>query len=413
MKISSIQIENFKRIRRLDVSPGVHLFVVGGKNGNGKSSLLDAVEAAFGGKRALPARALRDGADEGEIKITLDSGHVIRCDLKGGVTVGKDVDGKLAKLTSPQALLSAMAGSLAMDPLAFMRQDAKSQQQTIRELTGCDASQIEAEGKQAMEDRKQAKKVVDSLDAQIAATPVDEDAPAEPVDTAALAAELAAETKKTDAKRRAESEAERARQDADRAESKVEAARAALAKSIADAEKAVEIAFQATRHASELPAGDTSGITERLAGASAHNARHEAAKKRAALVEKRRAAWSEADNLDALVKAKREEYRAKVASAQMPVEGLSFGADGLTFGGVPLAQASSAEQLRVSLAVASALAPQLRTVLVREGSLLDEDSLEAVAEFCVANDLQVIMERVSVGDECTIVMHDGRISDAR
>lgn len=409
MKISNIHIENFKRISELDVAPGTHLFIVGGKNGNGKSSLLDAVSAAFGGKKSLPDRPIRDGAEAGEIVIKLDSGHIVRSDLKGGVTVSKDVDGRLAKLSSPQALLDAMRGSLAMDPLAFLRQDPKAQAKTVRELSGCDTTAIEADGKAAAEARTIIGRAVDSLVAQLKAAPEDAEAPAEPVDTATLAADLEAETRKSAAKAKAAQESERLVQVATAAEAKIEAARVVLAKAIAESERASSAAHQAAVAAESMPDGNTIIVTARLSGASEHNRRHAAAVARRALVEKMRAASAEHERLDAQVKAKRDEYRATIAAAKMPVDGLAFGSDGLTFRDIPLSQVSSAEQLRVSLAVASALAPQLRTILIREGSLLDTDSLAEVAAFCEANDLQVLMERVGHGDECSIVMHDGRV----
>ncbi|NGZ99664.1 hypothetical protein G5V59_02720 [Nocardioides sp. W3-2-3] len=47
-----------------------------------------------------------------------------------------------------------------------------------------------------------------------------------------------------------------------------------------------------------------------------------------------------------------------LAKATFPVDGLGFDDDGVTYQGVPFAQASSAEQIRVSLAMAMSLNPQ-------------------------------------------------------
>lgn len=111
--------------------------------------------------------------------------------------------------------------------------------------------------------------------------------------------------------------------------------------------------------------------------------------------------------IDEIDKAKRK----MLADARFPVEGLSVEAGAVTLNGLPLKQASSAEQLRCCLAIGAALNPKLRTMLVRDGSLLDEDSLRLVAEWAELHDMhdmQVIMERVGKAAG-GIVIEDGEV----
>ena len=61
----------------------------------------------------------------------------------------------------------------------------------------------------------------------------------------------------------------------------------------------------------------------------------------------------------------------------MPVEGLGFGAGIVTFNGLPFDQASTAEQLRVSVAIAMAANPKLRVLRIKHGNDLDADNLAA------------------------------------
>ena len=101
---------------------------------------------------------------------------------------------------------------------------------------------------------------------------------------------------------------------------------------------------------------------------------------------------------------------ALLAGVTFPVAGLSVDGDAVTFNGIPLEQASSAEQLRVGLAVAAALNPKLRIVLVRDGSLLDAASLAIVAEWADANKMQVWLERVAdPKDGVGVVIEDGMV----
>ena len=100
---------------------------------------------------------------------------------------------------------------------------------------------------------------------------------------------------------------------------------------------------------------------------------------------------------------------AKLDGATYPVQGLALGDDGILFNGLPFSQASSAEQLRVSVGIGLASNPRLRVLLVRDGSLLDPASLAMMREMAESAEAQVWIERVSKGDECTVIIQDGRI----
>jgi hypothetical protein len=83
----------------------------------------------------------------------------------------------------------------------------------------------------------------------------------------------------------------------------------------------------------------------------------------------------------------------------------------VTFGGVPFSQASSAEQVRVSFAMACALNPTLRVVRIMDGSLLDSDSLGMIRQAAEAADMQVFIEMVGAAsdDPAAVVISDGEV----
>jgi hypothetical protein len=100
-------------------------------------------------------------------------------------------------------------------------------------------------------------------------------------------------------------------------------------------------------------------------------------------------------------------------AAKFPVDGLSFGADGVLLNGLPLEQACTADRIRLSVAMGLALNPKLRVMLIREGSLLfnDETGLKLIAEMAQAADAQVWVERVSLGEECSVIIEDGNVAE--
>jgi len=99
-----------------------------------------------------------------------------------------------------------------------------------------------------------------------------------------------------------------------------------------------------------------------------------------------------------------------IAAAKMPVEGLGFGDGEVTYNGHPFAQASGAEQLRVSVAIAMAGNPKLRVLRIKDGSLLDSKSLALLEEMADLNDFQVWIESVDESGTVGIVMEDGAVA---
>ena len=79
MKISSLEIENVKRVRAVHLEPAANgLTVIGGKNGQGKTSVLDAIAWALGGEKYRPSAPQREGAALGpRLKVVLDNGLVV------------------------------------------------------------------------------------------------------------------------------------------------------------------------------------------------------------------------------------------------------------------------------------------------------------------------------------------------
>jgi hypothetical protein len=113
---------------------------------------------------------------------------------------------------------------------------------------------------------------------------------------------------------------------------------------------------------------------------------------------------------DALV-AIEEKKRDRIAAAHFPIDGLGFDDAGPTLNGIPISQASGAQRIRLGVAIAAALNPRLRVVLVRDGSNLDDENLALLAKLAEEHDLQVWVERVSTHDAGAIIITDGEVSD--
>jgi hypothetical protein len=117
------------------------------------------------------------------------------------------------------------------------------------------------------------------------------------------------------------------------------------------------------------------------------------------------------DKIDAIEKSK----STALAAAKFPLKGLSFSSTGgVVYNGIPFQQISTAEHLRVSAAISMALNPKLKVMLIRDGSLMDSESLSVLKELSEKNKYQLWIERVGgvSGDMPTVVIEDGEISES-
>jgi tetrahydromethanopterin S-methyltransferase subunit G len=100
-----------------------------------------------------------------------------------------------------------------------------------------------------------------------------------------------------------------------------------------------------------------------------------------------------------------------ISSSRLPIQDLTFDNSGIFYNGVPFEQASSAEQLRTSVAMGFAMNPKLKILLIRDGSLLDENNLKMIADMAEIEGGQLWLERVGEGKECQVIIEDGRIKE--
>jgi hypothetical protein len=131
------------------------------------------------------------------------------------------------------------------------------------------------------------------------------------------------------------------------------------------------------------------------------------------ITEKRAALTKETAVSETLTGAMQERAQQKtdaIAAAKMPIQGLSLEGGRVMFNGIPLDQASSAEQLRVSTAIAMSSNPELRVIRIKDGSLLDPDGMAMLKAMAKENDFQIWIEHVADNDPIAVVIEDGSLA---
>lgn len=426
MRIIGLSVENFKRIQAVNIKPGEGLNVVGGKNGNGKTSLLDAIEVALGGKRSAPPKPVRNGQKSSRIVLKTDgdeSRHlspliVTRTFTEDGKSQLEIRTADGYKAPSPQAILDDLYSQVAFDPLAFTRLKPKEQADSLRALVGLDFSALDAEYKQVYDERTRVNKQGVEMAAKLKGLPFHEDVPEQEVSVSDLMDELERRQQVNYANGKARGDLEILRglvrdeeariqdikDEIGRLQKQLAAKEDALKRTIANAEaKAAEIA--------NLMDCDTEEVSRQIKDAESINSKIRSNRQRAELEASLAAKREESSRLSARLKEIDAIKAQQMSEAKWPVDGLGFDSDGITLNGLPFEQASSAEKLRVSVAMGVAMNPTLRVMLIRDGSLLDDEHLEIVRKMAEEFDTQVFMERVSEGDECAVIISDGMVKE--
>lgn len=399
MKILSLEAENVKRLKAVSITPDGAAIVIGGNNGNGKSSVLDAIAYALGGKDLVCDEPVRRGEKSAKIRCDLGEFIVTRTFTAAGGGSLKVTMPNGAVMPSPQTVLDKLIGSLTFDPLSFSRMKPREQAETLRKLVGLDTSEIDLQRAKLFEERTAINREIKSIEAQEQALVVDENAPDEMVSVADLVREARAIDDHNEAVKKAKNKLVEAEETLHQAR-----------KAFEQAQNYFESCTVAMKAAGDLkPATE---IQTAIANAEEENrkarVKAERRKFREALLLKRGVSDDWSKKIDALDRAKAEALKV----AAFPVDGLGLSDAGVTMNALPFNQASSAEQLRASVAIGLASNPTLKVLLIRDGSLLDEKSLAMVAELAAAADAQVWIERVGKGAECSVVIEDGAVEGA-
>ena len=411
LRVVKLSAENYKRLSAVEITPDLDAATVtiAGRNAQGKSSVLDAIWAALSNtaaaKGTTTTRPIRDG--EKTARVTVDLGDIIvtrKWEGDKNTLIVESADG--ARFPSPQKMLDDLIGRLSFDPLAFASLPAKAQQAELLNLVELPFNPVELAAKrkglfdQRADIGREGKQLKGQLDGypQPAA-----DLPETELSVSQLVSELRAAQGQEQERADAERGAERA------------------ARVIAEAEETLKIARRDLEVAQErltgLPemrdlAASLSAIETQIDNAESINnsVRTEAERKR--IEENSNAKRVEYKSLTSQLEQLDKSKSEALSNAKFPVDGLGFDDDGVTYNGVPFAQASSAERLRVSVAMAMALNPKIRVIRIADGSLLDSENLAVIEAMAAEQGFQVWIEVVDETGAIGVVIEDGAVKDA-
>ncbi len=414
--IISLTVENIKKIKAVTIRPTGNVVEITGRNGQGKSTVLDAIWWALKGKDNIQTAPIRNGEPSGKITLELDKYLIERTFRRN--ELGDDYTTKItvttkdrAQMRSPQAVLDGFTGMLGFDPLAFMRQTPRQQYDTLRGLCklSVDVEELDRQYKGLFARRTEVNRDVKTCEERLANMVIPANAPTERVDVAALVDKV----EEINAKNASIAQRQRVRQtllaENVRRGEEAKKLQARLAEIEKENKASAEQIGEITDYLRENKPQDASFYTAKIKQAEQINAVMDLRDNRALEEKTLRAAQKTADELTAQMQGLQEQKRAAIESAKLPVSGLEFGEGDLLLKGVPLAQLSAAEQLKLSMDIAMAENPKLRVLLLKDASLLDSESLDYVRRRAEDEGYQVWAERVAADGAVGFVIEDGEL----
>jgi hypothetical protein len=419
MRIIRLTSENIKRLKAIDITPNKHMNRISGGNGEGKTSALDSILWCLTGTSKVPPQPVRKGAGKGKIEVDLGDIVVTRRFYENGNRNGSlAIESKTnrTRYQSPQQLLDGFMGKVSFDPLEFLRMKPEKQSEVLRSLVklDVDVNALDAAYQAAYTRRREAKKERDSLEIRRDAFGVPPGLPKEKVDEAALVKELreasdynaAIETERI---RRKNIEDTQAHQLVAILEKKKELENLKAEIANLEANSKQRIVTMAGWKPLEEPR-DAEQLAAQITEARTINAGIDRRAQRDGYDDEINELDKEVEALNATME-ENETAKAKAMSeAEFPIPGLTFGDDEVIYNNLPFEQASNAEQIKASVAIGMASNPELRVMLIKDGSLLDAKSVNVISEMCVEHDYQVFMEVTDTSGKVGVYIEDGEVA---
>lgn len=427
VKIASLELENVKRVRAVELSPAADgLTVIGGRNRQGKTSVLDAIAWALGGNKMRPDDPNREGAaTPAKLRVELSNGLVVERKGKNGDLHVTDESGRKAG----QQLLDEFVSQLALDLPRFLGGSDKEKATALLQTIGLDEDLARLDGqiRAAAQEREAIGREARSRRAHAEKMPHHDDAPEEPVSVADLVREqqgiLARNGENQRLRMRSEEldqasvaagqRADAASAEVARLERELAAAREALKAREREHAEAALAAETASKTAEELRDESTAEVEASIAAIEETNRLVRENQDKARANEDATAAEAEYELASGKVDDLRAQRLALLDGAPLPLPDLSVDEDcRLTYQGRSWDDLSGADQMRVATAIVRATKPGCGFVLVDKLEQMDPDTLREFGAWAESEGLQVIGTRVATDETCTVVIEDGRVAGA-
>lgn len=403
MKINKLEIENVKRVKAVKIEPTANgLTIIGGKNNQGKTSVLDAIAWALGGDRYRPSQAQREGSViPPNLHIVMNNGLIVERRGKNSDLKVTDPNGKKAG----QQLLNEFVEQLALDLPKFMEATSREKAQTLLQIIGVGPrlADLERQEKELYNERTYIGRTADQKEKYAKEQPYYPDVPAVPVSASELIRqqqEILAQNGENQRKR------ERRHQLEQEYQSVTEQIQELLAK-----QGQLETDLRIARETSEgLTDQSTAELEENISNIEEINRKVRANLDKDKAEEDAKGYREQYNRLTSQIEEIRSQKADLLKEADLPLPGLGVEDGELVYHGQKWDNMSGSEQLKVSTAIVRRLNPECGFVLLDKLEQMDLDTLHEFGQWLEQEGLQAIATRVSTGGECSLIIEDGCVA---
>lgn len=403
MKIHKLEIENVKRVKAVKIEPTANgLTIIGGKNNQGKTSVLDAIAWALGGDKYRPSQAQREGSViPPNLHIVMNNGLIVERRGKNSNLKVTDPNGKKAG----QQLLNEFVEQLALDLPKFMEATSREKAQTLLQIIGVGPrlADLERQEKELYNERTYIGRMADQKEKYAKEQPYYPDVPSVPVSASELIRqqqEILAQNGENQRKR------ERRHQLEQEYQSVTEQIQALLAK-----QGQLEADLQIAKETSEgLTDRSTAELEENISNIEEINRKVRANLDKDKAEEDAKGYREQYNRLTSQIEEIRSQKTDLLKEADLPLPGLGVEDGELVYHGQKWDNMSGSEQLKVSTAIVRRLNPECGFVLLDKLEQMDLDTLHAFGQWLEQEGLQAIATRVSTGGECSLIIEDGYVA---
>jgi len=402
--MQTMSVSDYKGIRgTVEVSTNGGSVIVTGKNAAGKSSFIDAITELFDARGIrLTPHPINHGADEAkaeftdtelDVKITREWKTDRDGKVKSTLTV-RALDG--AKHAKPADVIAKLTGGIIFDPSRFLMLDPKPQRDMLLRKVELPFDLDQLEGMERAAEEERLKRGQAARAAEGAVTNAERPAPgtpAEPVSTAELVAKLdeaRAHNRQGEHAKSLQNEYSNAIMDYDRRIEELENQIIRLKSERLEIEEKRDVVMKEVDAFTPIDTTDLEAQVQNVDEVNRNVQLGKIYRELEAEAERKRAEWEAAD---AEVKRIQQQKADGLKEAVFPHPALSVSDDGVLYDGVPFSQANTASRNKAAFAIATAGNPDLRLVIVKEGDLLDEESLAEIDRIAAERGYTVLIER--------------------
>lgn len=400
MKINRLEIENIKRVKAVKLEPASSgLTVVGGKNNQGKTSVLDSIAWALGGDRYRPSQAQREGSIiPPNLHIVMSNGLVVDRKGKNSALSVTDPDGK----KGGQQLLNEFVNQLALDLPKFMESTGKEKAQILLQIIGVGdkLAVLDKQEQERYNERQTIGRIADQKEKYAKEQPYYPDVPQELISPSELIKQqqgILAQNGENQRKR------ERLHQIEQDYQSVTEQIQTLLTRQTA-LETDLKIARTA---AQDLQDQSTTKLQENISNIEEINRKVRANLDKEKAEDDAKEYRCQYNQLTKVIADTRQEKEDLLSEAVLPLAELSVKEGELIYKGQKWDNMSGSDRLKVATAIVRKLNPNCGFVLLDKLEQMDLDTLKDFGQWLEVEGLQAIATRVSTGEECSIIIEDG------